>query len=231
MFVDLYTISENWLREKYIEEKLTIQQIATLINCSKSCIQSRLLRYKISIRTNSESHKGKPLNHKSDCQCSFCKAKRGELKGKKLYENVIDHPSYIDGRSLKTYYCINCGKKIKWTTWVYGEKRCRNCSKKGDNNPSFKFRGTGHWNYVNGKSLELYPLGWNNTFKEQIRFRDKYKCRLCGKPEIENNRKLDVHHKDYNKNNLNPNNLISLCKSCHMKTNWNRGYWEEYFNG
>lgn len=39
-----------------------------------------------------------------------------------------------------------------------------------------------------------------------------------------------VHHIDYNKLNCNPNNLITLCKSCHMKTNFNREYWLDYFN-
>ena len=29
------------------------------------------------------------------------------------------------------------------------------------------------------------------------------------------------------KNNY-QDNLISLCKSCHMKTNYNRNYWQEY---
>ncbi len=80
-----------------------------------------------------------------------------------------------------------------------------------------------------GISFEPYPLGWNKTFKEQIRYRDKYRCQICGVPEIENGRKLDVHHKDYNKENINENNLISLCKSCHMVTNFNREYWEDYF--
>lgn len=84
-------------------------------------------------------------------------------------------------------------------------------------------------NWQGGKSFEPYPLGWTNTFKEQIRYRDGYKCQICGCPEVECNRKLDVHHKDYNKMNINPKNLISLCKSCHMKTNGNREYWKEYF--
>jgi hypothetical protein len=34
--------------------------------------------------------------HEKTCQCPFCKAKRGELKGEK-------HPNYIDGRSFEDY--------------------------------------------------------------------------------------------------------------------------------
>ena len=37
------------------------------------------------------------------------------------------------------------------------------------------------------------------------------------------------NHIDYNKLNCNPNNLISLCRKCHMKTNSNRDYWINYF--
>lgn len=42
-------------------------------------------------------------------------------------------------------------------------------------------------------------------------------------------KKHDVHHIDYNKFNCNPENLITLCKSCHVKTNHNRNYWINYF--
>ena len=71
-----------------------------------------------------------------------------------------------------------------------------------------------------GVSFEPYPLGWTKIFKEQIRARDNYTCQNlhCGVPEVECGRKLDVHHVDYNKSNLDRSNLISLCKSCHSKT-------------
>lgn len=36
---------------------------------------------------------------------------------------------------------------------------------------------------------------------------------------------------DYNKYNLNSENLISLCRKCHRKTNDNREYWMSYFKG
>jgi 5-methylcytosine-specific restriction endonuclease McrA len=42
-------------------------------------------------------------------------------------------------------------------------------------------------------------------------------------------RQLDVHHIDYDKDNLSPNNLITLCRRCHVKTNNNRDFWRNYF--
>lgn len=89
-----------------------------------------------------------------------------------------------------------------------------------------KLKGIANPNWKGGLSFEPYPLGWNKTFKEQIRQRDGRKCKICGIPEIECKRKLNVHHIDYNKNNLSPDNLISLCGSCHTKTNGNRAYFQ-----
>lgn len=74
-----------------------------------------------------------------------------------------------------------------------------------------------HPNWQGGKSYEPYPLGWTKTFREQIRQRDNYRCRMCGVPEIECNKKLHVHHVDCDKKNLTLSNLITLCNRCHMK--------------
>lgn len=87
-----------------------------------------------------------------------------------------------------------------------------------------------HPAWKGGIASGIYPLGWTNTFREQIRQRDGYKCQICGIPEIECNTKLIVHHIDYNKYNINKDNLITLCRKCHTKTNYNREYWVSYFN-
>jgi hypothetical protein len=94
-------------------------------------------------------------------------------------------------------------------------------SKMGENNPSWK----------GGISiLKTYPLDWTETLKESIRERDKYECKICGIHQDEIDISLHVHHIDYDKDNLNPENLISLCPSCHSKTNHDREEWIEYFN-
>ncbi len=93
-------------------------------------------------------------------------------------------------------------------------------------------KGSKHWNWQGGMFIDPYPLDWTDDLKESIRKRDNYVCQLCGihQDELgERFKKLDCHHIDYDKNNLNPKNLISLCKSCHMKTNSNRDYWINYF--
>lgn len=83
--------------------------------------------------------------------------------------------------------------------------------------------GEKHWNWRGGASLEPYPVGWTKTYKRRILERDNYKCQICHK------KGKTVHHIDYNKKNLNVRNLITLCHSCHSRTNYDRDYWQRYF--
>ena len=133
-----------------------------------------------------------------------------------------NHWNYKHGETLIKHYCLVCNKEISYMTSLKGTGKCSSCIMKELYSIPEKCP-----NWQNGKSYEIYPLGWNKTFKEQIRRRDEYKCQICGIPEVENDRKLHVHHIDYNKKNISPNNLISLCTSCHVKTNTERNYWKE----
>lgn len=98
-------------------------------------------------------------------------------------------------------------------------KRNKENPLKMDNNP----------NWQGGISFEPYGIEFNEDLKEVIRNRDRRKCQMCKKTELENQEKLSIHHIDYNKQNNNPNNLITLCRKCHLKTNHNRDYWINYF--
>lgn len=90
-------------------------------------------------------------------------------------------------------------------------------SKMGSKNPS--------WN--NGSSLLPYTVDWTKTLRQSIRERDFYTCQLCKEPQGDET--LAVHHIDYEKKNCDPKNLITLCNSCHMKTNHNRSHWLALF--
>lgn len=80
----------------------------------------------------------------------------------------------------------------------------------------------GYW-WQGGKSKDEYAVNWTKTLRRSIRERDHYTCRICG--EQQTDRAFPVHHIDYDKKNCDPNNLITLCNSCHTKTNFNREYW------
>lgn len=79
--------------------------------------------------------------------------------------------------------------------------------------------------YYKGISAEEYPPEFNRYLKREIMERDGNKCQLCP-----TNYNLAVHHIDYNKQNIDPTNLITLCTHHHMKTNWNRKYWVDLFS-
>lgn len=75
-------------------------------------------------------------------------------------------------------------------------------------------RGEKNGNWQGGISFEPYSLDWTETLRRSIRERDHYTCQLCG--ELQSDRAFDVHHKNYDKKDCNPNNLITFCHRCHM---------------
>ena len=63
-----------------------------------------------------------------------------------------------------------------------------------------------------------YPEEWTDTLRRHIRHRDEVSCRLCGSRR----ERLDVHHINYDKTDCDHLNLITLCRTCHQKTNLHR---------
>jgi 5-methylcytosine-specific restriction endonuclease McrA len=61
---------------------------------------------------------------------------------------------------------------------------------------------------------------FNKDLKYRIKLRDKNQCQLCS-----SNKNLHVHHINYDKANVSQYNLITLCKTCHLKTNIQRRSW------
>lgn len=71
------------------------------------------------------------------------------------------------------------------------------------------------WNFINGKSFLPYAPSFNEQTKERVRVRDNFKCAICGIPELEYAKHLDIHHINYNKKDTSIMNLICLCNKCH----------------
>jgi hypothetical protein len=89
-------------------------------------------------------------------------------------------------------------------------------AKLGDKNPS----------WFGGVSLNKYCALWRDKeFKRYIVERDSCKCFLCSSLDD-----IVVHHINYDKRDCRPNNLITLCKPCNSKVNFNRDYWQIFFN-
>ena len=74
-----------------------------------------------------------------------------------------------------------------------------------------------------GLSPIPYSMGWTKALKKRIKERDHDLCQICYQ------KGTDIHHIDYVKCHHDPENLITLCHSCHSKTNHNRESWAFMF--
>ena len=156
-------------------------------------------------RKQKESHTGYVMPEETKKKIS---------KKNKGHSNSKEHNEKIRKNHAKYWLGKKQSKKAN-------DKRRRALIGKNKGSKSGLWRG--------GISFEPYGLEFNNDLREVIRNRDRRKCQVCQKIELNNKVRLSVHHIDYNKKNNNPNNLISLCKNCHMKTNSRREYWIKYF--
>lgn len=143
-------------------------------------------------------------NHykKPNPKCGFKKGNKPWCTGKKLPK--------LSKRMKKE---IREGKR---KAWGYGQ-------------PHSHFKGENHPNFRNWSSRKPYGWEFGEELREQIRERDNRTCQQCGWDEKKLSKRLEVHHIDYDKQNNNPDNLISLCKTCHGQTNFTREDWIEYF--
>jgi len=132
--------------------------------------------------------------------------------------------------------------------------RCKNCHKqnlrdnKVDVNAKRKIRrhkqGVSKWyngfkKWINEAGEEYpktktkdnkYPENWD-IIRKIIYKRDNWICQECGIKcgTKQDNRRIQCHHIDYNTRNNTADNLITLCASCHAKTNYSRNNWITYY--
>ena len=120
------------------------------------------------------------------------------------------------------------GKHFGENNSFYGKKhteetrqlmKANHADLKGKNNPN--------WN--NGSSFEPYVPEFNKELKQFIKDRD---FNTCQNPNCMETKGLCIHHIDYDKKNNDPSNLITLCRSCHSKTNSieKREYFTEFYS-
>lgn len=147
----------------------------------------------------------------------------------------------------KPVVCVNCGCEFSAIKWMKGRSKAtrvshsKTCSdaclrefyrtnEARKEKISKAFSGEKHPNWQGGptssRSRAYRGPGWTRI-ANKIRKRDKNTCQHCGVTEAEVGRKLEVHHitpfcqfaGDNRKANR-PSNLVTLCKSCHMKAEW-----------
>lgn len=145
--------------------------------------------------------------------CQQCGKEKAKTKSPICHHCSLSN--IVKSRAFRTVYdhCQKCGKP----------------KPKNDRELCLACAGVKRMTEMYPNTDREYPYGWSDNFREAIRARDHHLCVLCGKTEIDNHRKLHVHHTTYQKADLNPDRLVSLCTSCHNKTNWHRSYWQTFF--
>lgn len=216
-------LDEEELYLLYIEQEISPYKIADIFGVSYSTVYKELKRYGISIRTRSDSKKGKrnpaygkkmhPNTKKSLIKANIGRSCSEETKRRISEANSGENNGQWKGISFEVV-CETCGMVFKRPAGKYNRRfcsmKCRDTS--GSNNSAWK----------GGISFEPYCPKFNFKVKEKIRNRDHRVCRLCGKSEIENGERLSVHHIDGDKmQGCNEKNwyLVSLCRSCHVQSN------------
>jgi len=198
-------ITKEILIKEYNINKQSIQIIAKKFKCTPMTIFKKLKKYNIKRRTAGETNK-----------------LLGYFKGKK---NPMYHKHSPNYKGIK-YFCKKCKKEIS-----YKHNYCKSCVRKGIKRKSFSKEHRKNMSLARGGNGIPYSNRIYNIIfymlRKIIRQRDNYECAICHKKSLK--RALAVHHIDYNKQNNHKINLISLCQKCHLKTNWNRTHWINYF--
>jgi hypothetical protein len=140
-------------------------------------------------------------------------------KGNKLRKGIIPKSAFKKGN---TFGKANKGKKI-WNKDLKGESYSEHY-KNGFGGYKNKGKNIGEKNHswIDGRSKVKGPARYGDDW-DNVRYliynRDKFTCQDCKKTGI----KMDVHHiipfMETFDNSL--NNLITLCRSCHMKREGN----------
>lgn len=88
----------------------------------------------------------------------------------------------------------------------------------------YKVTGDKNGSWHGGITHDPYSGTFTDELKTEVRKRDNFLCKICSEYGHV------VHHIDYDKTNSDVSNLITLCRSCHAKTNFDRNTWIRFFN-
>lgn len=168
--------------------------------------------------------------------CQYCQnqfynssSKTSKFCSRKCYYKYLKyrppqaHHNWRGGKVTLKF--INCGQTFQDDP--HRAQRAKYCSYTCKFSYSNKLEKNANWR--GGISFEPYGLAFNSVLKEQIRKRDNHTCQRCFKTKEQLGYSPPVHHIDYNKKNNHPSNLITVCRSCNARANFNRPFWQELY--
>ncbi len=181
--------------------------------------------------------------------CYLCKIKisKSSKSGKCVSCVKIGNKNNYKHGKTHNNKCKDCGKKI----WLMS-CRCKRCARKVCKRPNFNATKEKNGFYGKKHSLKTreeqslshggtgipyensdYTIEFDKNLKKIIKQRDDYTCQNCNITEEEFiivfGEVLSIHHIDYDKTNNNKNNLITVCRHCNSRANFNRDYWINYY--
>lgn len=239
-------VAKDFMLENYVKKKMTIREISSLTGFGEWHITKALKAHNIPVRTQAESLKvrGSLKGEKHPLYGT-----KGGFYGKKHTQETIrkmsiarktylkSHPEAIEKIKKHQTKDVKENKNPNWKGGRY--ESCKMCSKKFWKQPSnksvccsfecamnlLKLEGKlklqNNPNWRGGVSYEPYPFEFNSDLKLIILKMDGAKCKLCG-----GTKRLSAHHIDYNKDNCDLSNLITLCTKCNSKVNFHRELWK-----
>lgn len=244
-----FNLSKEELNNLYWKNKLSLNEIAKELGCSRSIILDWMKKYNILRRTSSESKKKKKIRVKCNNCDKIIWVKQSKFKKQKRF--FCSHSCFnkkIKPKEKIKKVCGICSKEFLVLPCQISRKYCsRECYcksgvHKGTKNPwnrnpdkiekhSKRMLGKNNPNWHDGISFEPYSLEFNNRLKRKIRKKYNYICQLCGDKILKNTKKksLCIHHINYDKKNCREENLIPLCNSCNSSVNKSREEWTDYF--
>jgi hypothetical protein len=164
-------------------------------------------------------------NHKKNCKCAFCPGRtvwqnpdfRKKHKESMQRAGKEGRMSHTKGKILSESHKLAIRRGLATPE----AKRKMYEARKGKIPANLKIaqaaspfqKGEKNLNWNPDKQDE-YGYEFSYQLKVEILGRDKNKCQHC---YTRTKRRLDIHHIDGNKLNNLLSNLITLCRSCHLK--------------
>lgn len=214
-----------------------VTTIARRFGVAHNCIQDRLRREGVRLRTAKEAHahgkRCKPITNLPVGEAPRCKCGCGDVTAWNQRKNrwnvyVAGHyrqyapykdalwlrEQYVERRRTIAEIAVECGVNQstirKAMDGVGLARRSRSESRIG------RMVGPKNPAWKGGVADWDYAAGWK-VIARQIRDRDEWTCQDCGEQRTRWGRSLHVHHIDGDKLNNDPGNLISLCAGCHRQ--------------